>query len=57
MPSFSELLSEEVMRTLDAGRTAAGRHPPDVLPWVKSQDRVDTPGSLLFGLKSFSNRG
>jgi hypothetical protein len=32
MPSFPELLSEEVMRTLDAGRTAAGGHPPGVLP-------------------------
>jgi hypothetical protein len=26
------------------------------ISYVKSQDRVDTLGSLLFGLRSFSNR-
>jgi alkaline phosphatase D len=54
MPAFPELLPEEVMRTLDAGRTAAGGHPPDVLPsggTPMANFRKDTPVQTLLGVE------
>jgi alkaline phosphatase D len=54
MPSFPELLPEEVMRTLDAGRTAAGGHPPDVLHsggTPVANYRKDAPVQTLLGVE------
>jgi alkaline phosphatase D len=54
MPSFPELLPEEVMRTLDAGRTAAGGHPPEVLPSGGApiaNFRKDAPVQTLLGVE------
>ena len=54
MPSFPELLSEEVMRTLDAGRTALDGHPPDVLPsggTPVANFRKDAPVQTLLGVE------
>jgi len=52
--SFPELVPEEVMRTLDAGRTAAGGHPPDVLPsggTPVANFRKDAPVQTLLGVE------